>query len=77
MRSHAASGGQHEAAIDDGFIDRFGIVGLSDQVAERLRQLVGVGLDYIVIVGPPRDATPDLLAEWSHRFGQEVLPQVR
>ena len=77
MRFHAASGSQHEVTLNDDFIDRFGIVGPSDEVAERLRELVGLGLDYVVIVGLPRDAAPALLSEWSHRFGREVLPQLR
>jgi len=36
MRGHAASGARHEVALTDDFVDRFGIVGPSDRVAERL-----------------------------------------
>jgi 5,10-methylenetetrahydromethanopterin reductase len=77
MRKHAASGARHEGALTDAFVDRFGIVGPSAQVAERLAQLVGLGLDHFVIVGHGRDTPPEVLRESSARFTQEVLPLVR
>jgi 5,10-methylenetetrahydromethanopterin reductase len=77
MQAHATSGARHESALDDDFVDRFGIVGPSEHVAERLRELVGLGLDHFVIVGHGRDVSPELLAESSHRFGQEVIPLVK
>jgi 5,10-methylenetetrahydromethanopterin reductase len=77
MRSHAASGARHEAALVDDFVDRFGIVGPSDYVAERLRALIELGLDHFVIVGHSRNAPADVLAECSRRFGAEVIPAVK
>ena len=77
MQSHAASGARHEAALVDDFVDRFGIVGPSERVAERLVELVGLGLDHVVIVGHSRNTPPDVFAESSQRFCQEVIPQVR
>src|SRR5579859_7414580 len=44
MQSHAASGARHEAALGDEFVDRFGIVGPSKHVAERLTELIALGL---------------------------------
>jgi 5,10-methylenetetrahydromethanopterin reductase len=76
MQSHAASGARHEAALADDFVDRFGIVGPSEHVAERLRQLVGLGLDHLVIVGHARNTPPEVLAESSRRFCEEVIPAV-
>src|SRR5712691_5034109 len=77
MQSHAVSGARHEAALDDGFVDRFGIVGPSEHVAERLTELVALGLDHVVIVGHSRNAPAEVFAESSRRFAQEVIPAVR
>jgi 5,10-methylenetetrahydromethanopterin reductase len=77
MRSHAASGARHEAALVDDFVDRFGIVGPSPRVAERIVELVKLGLDHVVIVGHSRNTSPDVLAESSRRFCQEVIPAVK
>ncbi len=77
MSSHATSGARHEAALDDDFVDRFGVVGPSEQVAARLRELVGLGLDHLIIVGHGRDVGGDTLAESSRRFGTEVIPRVK
>ncbi len=77
LQSHAASGARHEAALDDDFVDRFGIVGPSEHVASRLIELIGLGLDHVVIVGHSRNTPADVFAESSRRFGTEVLPTVR
>jgi 5,10-methylenetetrahydromethanopterin reductase len=77
MQSHAASGARHEAALVDDFVDRFGVVGPSERVAERLTELVGLGLDHVVIVGHGRTTPPEIFAESSQRFCSEVIPAVR
>lgn len=77
MSAHATSGARHETALDDDFVDRFGIVGPSEQVAERLRELAALGLDHFVIVGHGRDVPPEVLAESSRRIGREVIPALR
>jgi 5,10-methylenetetrahydromethanopterin reductase len=77
MQSHAASGARHEAALADDFVDRFGIVGPSEHVAQRLIGLARLGLDHIVIVGHSRNTPPDVFAESSRRFGAEVIPAVK
>ena len=76
MHAHAASGARHEAALDDAFVDRFGIVGPSDHVARRLVELVRLGLDHVVIVGHSRNTPPDIFSESSKRFCREVIPAV-
>jgi 5,10-methylenetetrahydromethanopterin reductase len=77
MQSHAASGARHETALADDFVERFGIVGPSEHVAERLAGLVALGLDHVVVVGHSRNTPPDIFAESSRRFAQEVIPAVR
>lgn len=77
LQAHAASGARHEAALADDFVDRFGIVGPSEHVADRLVELARLDLDHIVVVGHSRNTPADVFAESSHRFGSEVLPAVR
>jgi 5,10-methylenetetrahydromethanopterin reductase len=77
IHAHGASGARHSAALADDFVDRFGVVGPSERVAERLSQLVELGLDHIVVVGHGRNTPADVFAESSRRFGREVLPMVR
>jgi 5,10-methylenetetrahydromethanopterin reductase len=77
MQSHATSGARHESALTDECVDRFGIVGPSEHVAERLSELVALGLDHVVIVGHSRNTPPAVFAESSRRFCDEVMPLVR
>jgi 5,10-methylenetetrahydromethanopterin reductase len=77
MHAHAATGARHEAALADDFVDRFGIVGPSDRVAERLISLAALGLDHFVIVGHSRNTPAEVFADASRRFCHEVIPAVR
>jgi 5,10-methylenetetrahydromethanopterin reductase len=77
MQAHAASGARHEAALGDDFVDRFGVVGPSERVAERLTGLVQLGLDHVVVVGHGRNTPAHVFAESSRRFGAEVIPAVK
>jgi 5,10-methylenetetrahydromethanopterin reductase len=74
MQAHATSGSRHEAALTDEFVDRFGVVGPSERVAERLRELAQLGLERFVIVGHGRDVASQVLEESSQRFAAEVIP---
>jgi alkanesulfonate monooxygenase SsuD/methylene tetrahydromethanopterin reductase-like flavin-dependent oxidoreductase (luciferase family) len=64
-------------ALTDAFVDRFGIVGPSEHVAERFNELVELGLDHFIIVGHGRDVSPEAFRAASQRFTQEVLPRIR
>jgi 5,10-methylenetetrahydromethanopterin reductase len=77
MSAHATSGARHAAVLDDDFVDRFGVVGPSERVAERLCELAELGLDHLIIVGHGRDVPPDVLAGSSRRFGREVIPMLK
>jgi 5,10-methylenetetrahydromethanopterin reductase len=77
MHAHSATGARHETALDDDFVDRFGIVGPSEQVAQRLTELIGLGLDHVVVVGHSRNTPPEVFRESSRRFCEEVIPSVR
>jgi len=77
MGAHATSAARHAATLDDDFVDRFGVVGPSDHVTTRLRELLALGLDHLVIVGHGRDVSPEVLAESSRRFGREVIARLK
>lgn len=76
-RRHGLSTAGHAALLPDEFLDRFAVVGPTDRCAERLRELLGLGLERIVVVPGSRDADPHALAESNARFATEVLPALR
>jgi 5,10-methylenetetrahydromethanopterin reductase len=76
-RNHGLSTANHAALLPDEFLDRFAVVGPADRCAERLRELLGLGLERIVVVPGSRDADPHALAESNARFASEVLPALR
>jgi 5,10-methylenetetrahydromethanopterin reductase len=76
----AARHGQAEAPqaqqLEDDFIDRFAVVGPAEEVAERLAELAALGIERVVMVPGSLDADPELVAEATARFAEEVLPQL-
>jgi 5,10-methylenetetrahydromethanopterin reductase len=62
-------------AVDDEFIDRFGIVGPAEYCAERLQQIVDLGINRIYI--GTRGVGVDLDEANADRVGREVLPLLR
>jgi 5,10-methylenetetrahydromethanopterin reductase len=77
IHGHSASGARHARALDDEFIDRFGVVGPSERVAERLLELIELGLDHVVVVGHGRNTPPEVFRESSRRFCEEVIPRLQ
>jgi acyl-CoA synthetase (AMP-forming)/AMP-acid ligase II len=67
----------HAALLPDDFLDRFAVVGPAEQCAERLRELIDLGLDRIIMVPASRDAAPELVVESNGRFTDHVLPRLR
>jgi 5,10-methylenetetrahydromethanopterin reductase len=76
----AARHGQAEAPqaqqLEDDFIDRFAVVGPAEEVAERLAELAALGIERVVMVPGSLDADPELVAESTAHFAEEVLPQL-
>jgi 5,10-methylenetetrahydromethanopterin reductase len=62
-------------AIDDAFVDRFGIVGSAEHCAARLREIVDVGISRVYI--GTRAVGVDLEERNTLRLGREVLPLLR
>jgi 5,10-methylenetetrahydromethanopterin reductase len=77
MANHGSTAAAHQALLPDEFVDRFGVVGPSDEVARRLRELVDLGLDRLVVIGGSRDADPGELVAANQRLMAEVAPTVR
>ncbi|MCW2525227.1 MAG: hypothetical protein JWM76_87 [Pseudonocardiales bacterium] len=74
---HGLGTAGHVSALDDKFVDRFAVIGSPRRCTARLRELLGLGLDRIVVVAGSRDTDPTLLEETNARFGTEVLPGLR
>ena len=71
---HGRSSAGHARQLPDEFVDRFAVVGTAEEVTERLTELVGLGLERIVVVPGSLDANPAVVAESNARFAAEVLP---
>jgi len=60
----------HAQALDDEFIDWFSICGPAPEVAERLRELVDLGLDHLYLLGAIRPGS-------RAAFAADVMPALR
>jgi 5,10-methylenetetrahydromethanopterin reductase len=68
---------RREAELTDDFVERHAIAGPSEHVTTRLRQLLALGLDHLIVVGYAGNVDREALADGSQRFGAEVLPALR
>ena len=73
-RTHGLSDAGHATLLPDDFLDRFAVVGDAETCAGRLRELLALGLERLVMVPGSRDADPALVTESNERFTGEVLP---
>ena len=77
MTRHSRAGSPQAAVITSEFASEFGVFGDSNYCVERLRSLVGLGLDKLVVVGGSAGADPDEAARAEQRFVEEVLPGLK
>ncbi len=77
MSGHLRCDAGHVSAMDDAFVDRFGIAGSPAYCAERLQELVGLGLDHLVLVGPGPDVAVSDVADAWMLLGTEVMPALK
>lgn len=61
MRDHGRAGASHARALDDAFVDRFGIVGPAELAVPRFERLAKLGLDFCRVVPGSRDAAMDVV----------------
>jgi 5,10-methylenetetrahydromethanopterin reductase len=71
---HGLSTAGHVEVLDDAFVDRFAIVGPAERCRSRLGELIGLGLDRVVIVPGSRDSDRRLLEATTAALAGEVLP---
>lgn len=74
---HATAGSLQARDLPDDFLDRFCIIGSPDECVSRLAELVGLGLDHVVVLGGGRDADPVVRHRSDELFAAEVLPGLR
>ena len=77
MTHHTQAGSRQAEALSPEFIDRFGIVGSPEACADKLNDLVAMGLDKLIIVGPSLGSDRDKALAAMARFPAEVLPLVK
>jgi 5,10-methylenetetrahydromethanopterin reductase len=75
--AHGLGTASHSAVLPDEFLDRFTVVGPAGHCAERLHELIEIGLDRVIMVPASRDAAPDLVAASNRLFADDVLPRLR
>ena len=77
MTRHTQVGSPQAGMLTPEFIDRFGIVGTPESCARRLRELLDLGLDKMIVTGPTLGADPGEARAALERFAGEVLPALR
>jgi len=74
MTAHTRAKTPQAAALTRDFAERFAVVGPAEQCVSRIADLVALGLDHVVIIGPSMGADRDEVAAAQLRFTEEVLP---
>jgi 5,10-methylenetetrahydromethanopterin reductase len=77
MNRHARTGSQQAAVLDADFADRFAVLGPAKHCIARLRELLALGLERLMIVGPSIGADRAQARACEARFVGEVLPALR
>ena len=77
MTHHTRGDSRQAAALSPEFIDRFGIVGAPDACADRLNELIELGLDKVIVVGPTAGVDREKAKAANARFSAEVLPLLK
>jgi 5,10-methylenetetrahydromethanopterin reductase len=77
MTRHSRAGSPQASVITSEFASEFGIFGDPNYCLERLKGLIDLGLQRLVIVGSSAGANPEEAARAEQRFVEEVLPGLR
>jgi 5,10-methylenetetrahydromethanopterin reductase len=82
MARHAQNEGAHLPMVNDEFVDWFAICGPPAKCIERLGELIGMGLDYVYILGGspvanPHGARQEAMVKQTRLFADAVLPRFR
>ncbi len=77
MKNHARAGSQQAAMLSADFAEDFGIFGPPPYCLDRLGELMRLGIERFVIVGPSTGAQPGSAGEAGARFVSDVLPALK
>ena len=77
MTRHSRSGSPQAGKITSEFAGQFGVFGTAEYCVQRLREVVALGVQRLVIVGPGRDVDPGAASTAEARFVEEVLPALK
>jgi 5,10-methylenetetrahydromethanopterin reductase len=77
MRQHTMATAEHARALEDEFIDWFGIAGPPEVVVPRLQALAGSGLDFLHAVPGSGGISREVALTSIQLLAQEVLPALR
>lgn len=71
---HLRNTAEHTEALDDGFVDRFAIVGPPERCVARLAVLAGLGIERFVVTGTTFGADREAARTAARLLAGEVLP---
>jgi 5,10-methylenetetrahydromethanopterin reductase len=74
---HLVNSAEHSQVLPDEFLDRFAVLGDASHCISRLKDLVGLGLDRLVITGPSFGADRDASQHHTAALQGEVLPALQ
>ncbi len=77
MNRHARTGSGQAALLDGDFAQRFAVLGSAAHCTARLRELLALGLERLVVVGASLGADREQAAACEQAFAREVLPALR
>jgi 5,10-methylenetetrahydromethanopterin reductase len=77
MTQHTRADSAQAGLLPPAFVDRFAVAGPPAACIARLRELVALGLEKLVLVGPTAGADPAEAAAAHRRLAEEVLPALR
>jgi 5,10-methylenetetrahydromethanopterin reductase len=78
MTRHTQAGSPQASVLaSSDFADRFAVLGPAGHCVERLRALVGLGLDRLVVIGASANADRAEVAAANRRFVDDVLPALQ
>ena len=82
MEHHAQEEGGHLEMVSDEFVEWFSICGGPEKCAQRLQQLIDLGLDHVYLLGGspvphPHGARQEAMVEQTRLFAEQVLPRFR
>ena len=74
---HLVNSAAHAQVLPDEFVDRFAVIGDVETCRTRLRELVGAGLDRLVVTGPSFGANREDATLHAQLVTEELLPALR